>query len=165
VKQFAFIVLLCLGCSCSTVNTVSHGIPNLAQVEPGVWRGGQPTDEGWKYLSEQGVILDIKLNPADEGSDATAEKYGITVLDDPITTAEQTVGKPTRDQIVFAVMPIGPGTFIHCTHGQDRTGIVIGAYRVMVEGWTKDAAWKEMVAHGFHPALLGLSRSWNEDVP
>jgi hypothetical protein len=164
-KRLAFIVLVCLGCSCSTVNTVSHGIPNLSQVEPGVWRGGQPTAEGWKWLASQGVILDIKLNPDSEGSDADAGQYGITVMYDPITTAEQTVGKPERDKIIFAVMPIGPGTFIHCTHGQDRTGIVIGAYRVMVEDWSKDAAYKEMITNGFHPALYGLCRSWQEDVP
>lgn len=164
-KRLAFIALVCLGCSCSTVNTVSHGIPNLAQVEPGIWRGGQPTAEGWKWLASQGVVLDIKLNPDDEGSDAAAVQCGMMVMPAPITTTEQTVGKPSRDKIILAVMAIGPGAFIHCTHGQDRTGLVIGAYRVMFENWTKDAAWREMVANGFHPELLGLTRSWTEDVP
>ena len=97
-KRLAFIALVCLGCSCSTVNTVSHGIPNLAQVEPGIWRGGQPTAEGWKWLASQGVVLDIKLNPDDEGSDAAAVQCGMMVMPAPITTTEQTVGKPSRDK-------------------------------------------------------------------
>jgi protein tyrosine/serine phosphatase len=52
---------------------------------------------------------------------------------------------------------------VHCTHGQDRTGLIIGLYRLN-EGWTKDAAYKEMLVHHFHSSLHGLHEYW-ENTP
>ena len=60
-----------------------------------------------------------------------------------------------------AVDAIKPGTFIHCTHGHDRTGLVVGCYRVLKQGWTKNDAYAEMLQHGFHPELLGLYLFWD----
>jgi protein tyrosine/serine phosphatase len=42
---------------------------------------------------------------------------------------------------------------IHCQHGADRTGVMSAMYRIVVQGWTKDDAIKEMVdgGYGFHP--------------
>jgi protein tyrosine/serine phosphatase len=46
--------------------------------------------------------------------------------------------------------------FIHCKHGQDRTGLIIGLYRVFYQEWTPKEAYQEMIRYGFHPWLLGL---------
>ena len=86
--------------------SASHGIPNFAQVEPGVWRGGQPTPEGWKYLKSLGVTRDIKLNTEQEASDKGATTNGIQVLYFPIPTAQQTLEKPTTNTIHSAVAAI-----------------------------------------------------------
>ena len=59
---------------------------------------------------------------------------------------------------------LSEGTYVHCEHGQDRTGLIIGAYRVRVQRWSKSQAYQEMKAHGFHPLLHGLYSSWLEDV-
>lgn len=153
-------------CSCASSNVI-HGIPNFAQVEPGVWRGGQPvSDEGWRYLSsELHVWKVVKLDTREEGSDAKAVANGMHVVYIPITLAQQTVGKPSPGALTEAVAAIErSGTFVHCEHGQDRTGLVIGAYRVRVEHWTKNDAYAEMAAYGFHPWLRGLYSSWEEDV-
>ena len=142
-----------------------HGIPNFSQVRPGVWRGGQPTGSGWEYLKSLGVKWDVKLNTENEASDDGAKAHGIQVIYLPITLMQQTVGKPDATTLNVAVSAIErDGTFVHCQHGQDRTGLLVGAYRVKVEHWTKSAAYQEMKAHGFHPMLRGLYRSWQEDV-
>jgi hypothetical protein len=151
-------------CSCRTT-PVTHGIPNLAQVEIGVWRGGQPNAEGWQYLATLGVKRDIKLNPVSEGSDNLAVSNGMQVVYLPISTLEQTIGKPNSNKLYSAVMAITSGTYIHCKHGQDRTGLIVGAYRVRVEHWTKKTAYEEMQANKFHPLLRGLYWSWQDDVP
>ncbi len=39
--------------------------------------------------------------------------------------------------------------FVHCQHGSDRTGAMCAAYRVVVEGWTKQQAIDEMTSGGF----------------
>jgi protein tyrosine/serine phosphatase len=141
-------------------------IPNFSQVKTGVWRGGQPTANGWELLKSLGVKWVVKLNTEDEASDEAAKATGMQVLYLPMTTIQQTIGKPLSTTLNAAVSALErEGTFVHCQHGQDRTGLVVGAYRVKVEHWTKAAAYKEMKAHGFHPMLRGLYWSWQEDVP
>jgi hypothetical protein len=138
-----------------------HGVPNLAQVESGIWRGGQPTAEGWSYLKSVGITKSVKLNV---GKDALAESNGISVVYLPIDWAEQTIWKPQRSTVELAVHSISNGTFVHCLHGQDRTGLIIGVYRVEIEKWKKEVAEREMLTNGFHKELLGLWRYWEEDV-
>lgn len=157
VRLTVILALLLAGCA----YPAPHGVPNLARVEPGVWRGGQPTAQGWAYLRSVGVKWDVKLNTEREGSDAGAAANGIQVMRLPITFTQQTLGAPDRATLSAAVSAIGSdGTFIHCSHGQDRTGLVVGLYRVRREHWTKAAAWAEMSAHGFHPLLRGLCWAW-----
>jgi len=164
------IAALALLCGCATA-PVTHGIPNLALVEPGVYRGGQPDAEGWAWLKAQGVAYDVKLNTWAEASDALASTNNIIVWDaGMINFAQQTVGSPDAHALIDTVQVIAnhagkAGVYVHCEHGQDRTGLVIGMYRVRAEGWTKANAYREMIAHGFHPLLLGLGRAWDDDVP
>lgn len=156
-----FTVLLLLFHGGRALAADTHGIPNFAQVEPGIWRGGQPTPEGWKYLKSIGVKRDLKLNTERESSDAAAKINGIEVICFPIPLSEQTIHKPKSETLSNAVNAIKPdGTYIHCEHGQDRTGLVVGIYRVKVQHWTKAAAYAEMKAHGFHPVLRGLQACW-----
>ena len=39
--------------------------------------------------------------------------------------------------------------FVHCSHGADRTGAMTAAYRVVVQGWDKEEAIREMIQGGF----------------
>ena len=41
---------------------------------------------------------------------------------------------------------------LHCHHGADRTGLVIAMYRIIYQGWTKDAALDELLhgGYGYH---------------
>jgi hypothetical protein len=39
--------------------------------------------------------------------------------------------------------------FVHCRLGDDRTGMMIAAYRIAEEGWTAEEARKEMQKFGF----------------
>jgi protein tyrosine/serine phosphatase len=50
--------------------------------------------------------------------------------------------------------------FIHCLHGSDRTGTMCAIYRIVVCGWTKKEAIKEMKKEqfGFHKILINLPR-------
>ncbi len=57
-------------------------------------------------------------------------------------------------------MPI----YVHCKHGQDRTGVVIGLERVVNEGWAPQEAHDEMVQIGFHTFFAG-SRSTSSARP
>lgn len=180
-----FCLALCGLCGCHAA-PVTHGIPNLAQVEPGVWRGGQPNDEGWKWLKSQEVATVIKLNTESEASDNAARNlYGMEVWGFPLTTGQQlgfvAIPKDYFDTAIAAFpMPKAQlasfglpsnyshgNVFIHCQHGQDRTGLFVACYRVAghQEGWTRERAEKEMLALGFHKSLHGLWEAWENFKP
>jgi hypothetical protein len=53
---------------------------------------------------------------------------------------------------------------VHCQHGQDRTGYIVGMYRRIVEKRTKGDAWTEMIDHGFHPICWGLTWAFWRDA-
>ena len=47
---------------------------------------------------------------------------------------------------------------IHCKHGADRTGLFCAVYRVAFQGWSKEAAIREMTTggYGFHSIWQNL---------
>lgn len=156
-KLFLILVMVLSGAGCTTMK-YTHGVPNLVQVGPGVWRGGQPTEEGWRYLKQNlGVTNVVKLNA---GEDDCAKAIGMKVTQIPIPFWQMMLG-PTRVQINQAVGSITSRTYVHCTHGQDRTGLVIGEYRVKVDGWSQSRAYQEMLDKDFHRSLIGLWWFWN----
>jgi protein tyrosine/serine phosphatase len=60
---------------------------------------------------------------------------------------------------------------VHCWHGSDRTGVVVAAYRIVFENWTKEAAISEFrnSDFGYHenwyPNLIDLLENLNtEDI-
>lgn len=157
-----FLLLLC-SCSTPAPTAISHGIPNFAQVSPGIYRGGQPVSPiAWSYLRSIGVSNIIKLDLNAEGSDDILP--GMTTYYLPIDNLHQVFLEPAWATIACATMLAKPGTFVHCEHGWDRTGLAIGCHRVWNEGWTKKKAYKEMLKYGYHPSLLGLQAFWFEEV-
>lgn len=154
--------------SCSPM-VYTNGVPNLREVEPGLWRGGQPTDNGWLYLHARGVKTVVKLNFDTEGSDDGATALGLSVRRVPFPPSDlgdmlkgPTVAQMQRVQALLADPSLRP-LYIHCTHGQDRTGLAVGVYRVS-QGWPKSKAWREMQADDYHELLLGLTDFWHDHV-
>lgn len=166
-KTAAQLVVACwlpILCGCASQQTI-HGIPNFADVEPGLYRGGQPTAAGWEYLESIGVSNVIKLNQDSEASDSMALRLGMTVRKAPISMWQQTMGEPPASQLRRVIEWMdAPGTFVHCSHGQDRTGLVVAMYRVHFDGWSRRQAELEMLDQGFHPLLRGLYRAWEEET-
>jgi len=161
----------------ATPTTVTHTIPNLRQVKPGLWRSGQPrTVFDWDYLKKLGVTRVVKLNFEREYSDSFARVVGITTYvvsvqpegdKDLISDITNTFVRPDEKTIEEAekLIDLSVGTLVHCTHGQDRTGYLIGRYRVNSDGWSKNDAYTEMLKYGFHPELHGLHEAWEEFTP
>ena len=166
-QLYAMLIGLAL-VGCSTVPTFDcHDLPNFRPVtdDPGVYRGGQPkSPAGWAFLQSLGVSNVVKLNLESEASDSDAKALGMTVNYFPIDTLDQILFKPDRQTVSNAVAAITPGTYVHCQHGQDRTGLIVGCKRVWQHGWAKTNAWNEMIADGFHPSLHGLTKFWNNDI-
>jgi len=58
--------------------------------------------------------------------------------------------------------PTKAPVYVHCKHGEDRTGLVIGLERVEHEHWAPKEAYAEMLKLGFHPMFEGLNHYFEE---
>lgn len=180
--KFLLVLLALVGCTPKFVDTTTPaGVPNLVEFAPKMWRMGQPPDDAaWKELAgriapngEQVVI--VKLNDEAEGTDDPAEALGWTVVRIPLPPEDDkpwsVLLKPEPQDVQRAVQTIfdahqqGKVVAWHCSHGRDRTGLVSGLEGRKMFGWSKDQAWKDMLAHGFRWELPDLAAYWLEDVP
>jgi hypothetical protein len=165
-KTFAILGIAALLVSCASV-PIGSDVPNFKAIDAAQaeYRGGQPTTLAqWQHIRSLGVTNVTKLNPKSEGSDDLALQVGMTVHYFPIDLIHQTLVKPSRLLMSNIVASITPGTYVHCEHGQDRTGLAVGCKRVWVDGWSKAASWNEMQTNGFHRALHALDDFWEDNV-
>jgi tyrosine-protein phosphatase SIW14 len=150
-------------------------LPNFAVVtRDQVYRGGQPTKSGFEVLKKLGVRTVIKLDYDDEGPNHESPDELPSPLKPvnysmPPSDVGQWFERAQADRIRQAADVLGDESnwpvYVHCLHGEDRTGIVVGEFRVLHDHWTKQRAYAEMKRHGFHPELLGLQKAWDNFEP
>ncbi len=131
----------------------NKALPNFHPVAPGIWRGAAPTDAGLKQLKARGVhtIIDLRISPKlvkKEGAEARA--LGFQWINLPMGAEP-----PTQAQVktFLAALDRAPGepVYVHCQHGADRTGCMVGIYRETRQGWDFPRTWAEMRQDGFNP--------------
>ncbi|MFL5815807.1 MAG: fused DSP-PTPase phosphatase/NAD kinase-like protein [Bdellovibrionia bacterium] len=140
-------------------------IERFARVTPFMYRGARPSQEGMGVLRTLGVktILNIDNEAKPIAIErAWAQSLGIRFVSIPLSGFLA----PSDQQMdqVFKVIhdPSNYPIFLHCKHGEDRTGLVVGLYRYYDEHWAAKAAYDEMLSHGFHKVLLGLNYYFKE---
>ena len=132
------------------------GLPNLHRVSPLLYRGAQPTREGFLELRDLGVksVVSLRGFHADDIPIDAALKYERISFkawhpeDEDVVRFLKLVSDPARQPV-----------FVHCQWGADRTGMMIAIARIAFEGWTKDQAIAEMTQGGF-----GFHKEWQNLV-
>ena len=113
------------------------GIRNFDQVDTHVYRGGQPTADGFRYLAKIGVKTIIDLREPGSRSRAeerTVTSAGMTYVNVPMSGFSAPTGaEMTRILALLEAKDAGP-VFVHCRRGADRTGAVIAAYHIDHDG-------------------------------
>ena len=133
----------------------SKPIPRFDQVAESFYRGGQPHQRGYEYLKHLGVKTIINLG--DENREAEeVRSLGLRYVHIPMSPWERV--PESKIQMFFQVMRDRDSypVFVHCKHGTDRTGFMVGLYRVAFQGWSADRAYEEARAHGMWPWHLSL---------
>jgi tyrosine-protein phosphatase SIW14 len=123
------------------------GLPNLHKINDGLYRGAQPTPEGIKELERMGVktIVNLRSEHSDKESLGGAN---VTLVEIPMSPWDMRQEDLVRFLQIVTDKTRQP-VFVHCLHGADRTGTMCAAYRVVVDGWTKQQAIDEMTKGGF----------------
>lgn len=52
--------------------------------------------------------------------------------------------------------------FIHCWKGDDRVGFYVAAYRIVVDGWSRDDAIRELFRFGYNPIWFRIPQVLRE---
>jgi tyrosine-protein phosphatase SIW14 len=128
-----------------------NGIGDFGEVTPRLFRGAQPNKRGYEALAKMGIdiVVDVRGNRASERKEV--RRLGMQYVPIPWHCMF------LRDE-VFArflrLMRDNPNkkVFVHCRLGDDRTGMMIAAYRMAADGWTADEALIEMRQFGFNEA-------------
>lgn len=141
------------------------GVPirNFHQVEPYLYRGGQPGQEGFHALKEMGIKTVICLRWGKKvvsTEKAAVEFLGMNFISMPLNYWNLPK-QETIDQFLAMVddsshHPI----YVHCLHGSDRTGILLAIFRMFRQNWTFDDAYNEMRKFGFHRFRLQNFKWW-----
>lgn len=123
------------------------GVPNFGEVTEQLYRGGQPTADGFKELVRRGVGIVIDLRGG-EGERAQVTKLGMQYVSIPWHCFN-----PQNERFAQFLQVIRENPdkkiFVHCRLGVDRTGMMIASYRMGEQGWNAGEAAREMAAFGF----------------
>jgi protein-tyrosine phosphatase len=126
------------------------GIKNFDQVDTHVYRGGQPTAEGFQYLAKLGVKTIVDLREAGDRSQAeerAVTSAGMQYVNVPMTgLTPPTEAETSKILAMLEDAATGP-VFVHCMRGADRTGAVIAAYHIDHDKWDNARALQDAKKH------------------
>jgi len=140
-------------------------LPKFSVVSERLYRGAQPTEEGFRKLKELGIKTVINLRAEDElglAEKESVERLGLRYHNVGLPG----LSRPTDEQVARVMTIIdapesGP-VFIHCRRGSDRTGTIVAIYRISHEGWTGQKALAEANRYGLSWAEFGMKRYISE---
>jgi len=125
----------------------ARGVPDMYQITPFLFRSARPTAEGMGVMDELGIrtVIDLCGYQNDRKLLAGTHLQQVRIPIDP-----REIGDAEMVAVLRKLKRVKDGPFlIHCRRGADQTALVAAMYRIVVEGWDKDAAVDEMLHGGF----------------
>jgi protein tyrosine/serine phosphatase len=144
------------------------GVPNFQKVDDHVYRGAQPTEQGFKNLAKLGIktVVDLR-QPGDLSwnEEKIVRAAGMEYVSVPMHGMET----PSNEKVVKVLALLensstGP-VFVHCKRGADRTGAVIACYRMEHDRWKNEQALTEAKALGMSFFERAIQRYVREFKP
>ncbi|MGZ3694556.1 MAG: fused DSP-PTPase phosphatase/NAD kinase-like protein [Bdellovibrionota bacterium] len=132
-------------------------IPEFRQVAVGFYSGGRPEAEGLQEIAKLGVKTIINLENVPEIVEAEmnfAASLSIRSFSQPMSGFFRPANENVDQILALLADKNNYPIFLHCQHGQDRTGLIVGLFRVFQQHWDPATAYQEMLEHNFHENLL-----------
>jgi tyrosine-protein phosphatase SIW14 len=137
----------------------SANFKNLHKIDQNFYRSEQPSQKGMQELERLGISTVLNLRNV-RNDNCEVRKTNLNLAHYPINT-----WKMNYHDIVNALKIIENSkkpVLVHCLHGSDRTGVIVAAYRMAVDGWSREEAIAEfkLAQFGYHekwfPSILNL---------
>jgi len=132
------------------LTSAAFSLSNFHQVNSVIFRGARPEEKDFYQLTQLGVKTIISLEEKfSEKERKLADQHRFVYIWIPFHPFF-TPRKEQIDEIITLLKnPVFQPVFVHCREGKVRTGLVIAAYRIIVENWAFEDAYKEMKKYGF----------------
>ena len=102
------------------------------------------------------TVIDLRIAPKTvKREGAAARAMGFRWINLPMGSDPPT---PSQVATLLAALKQAPASpvFVHCQHGADRTGCMLGIYRETQQGWAFPRTYAEMRQYGFDPRWTRL---------
>lgn len=143
-----------------------NGLPNFYKVSDTLYRGAQPTQEGFMELKKMGIktIINLRKFHTDE---KLINGMGFNYVQIPSATNIPDKEKYLKFLKIVRNPEMQP-VFVHCNHGADRTGTAAALYRINIQGWDTEEAIRELQqgGYGYHSLfqkMIRFIRSFNSE--
>ena len=123
------------------------GVHNFHQVDEHVYRGAQPSGQGFDGLAKFGIktVIDLRGEKSEEPEVQRAGMHYVRL-------AWSGFKAPADSQIAAVLSLLNDKSawpvFVHCRRGADRTGTAIACYRIAHDHWTNQQALAEARTFG-----------------
>jgi protein tyrosine/serine phosphatase len=126
-------------------------IDNFGQVNDHIYRGGQPKGVHYRQLVVLGIktVLDLR-GDAEPDSKTDAEQAGLQYINLPLEPKRYPQAYAATRFLEIVNEQANWPVFVHCAGGRHRTGAMIAVYRMAMDHWTVDQAYKEMKQYDFY---------------
>jgi protein tyrosine/serine phosphatase len=111
-----------------------------------LYRSAQPDAEGFRTAFGLGVDIIHQLNGA--GDDEYWRPPSLLRCKEMRTFSGFQDDAIEAENNIAIDLKLGRRTLVHCTHGRDRTGVVIAAWRILHLGWDFEHANAERLLYG-----------------
>ena len=133
------------------------GLSNVGKLSQKIYRGAQPTEDGYKTLKDMGIKTVINLRTT-KHERSMVESNGMKSIEIPMNTFSSVNDANIKKAIDIIKDPNNQPVYVHCRQGKDRTGVVMAIYRMEADGWPKKDAIAEMESFGFNDVWTNLKR-------
>jgi protein tyrosine phosphatase (PTP) superfamily phosphohydrolase (DUF442 family) len=166
--SFLWLFILCLGVCLAIPGSRLYGlaskpkaeqsIPAFLKLAPDLYRGGQPSEEGFNYLKSLGVKTIVNFRNEEwmiKWEKSKAEQYGMDYINIPWQIYQKSDPKVMERFFQVLEDKSKRPLFFHCQHGVDRTGVMTALYYIKYEGYSPQEAYQKATAI-FPPRRLWL---------
>lgn len=146
----------------------SQGLPNFGRVSDSLFRGAQPTSQGYSALQGMGVSMVVNFrNEKDEmaSEQREVESAGMKYVGIPWSGSDEPSNKQVAEFLDLVRANPGTKIFVHCKAGADRTGVMVAAYRIALEHKAVSEAVAEMHQYHYHAFFLPHLERYVKSLP